>query len=555
MASDSQNLVTRFSSISAQPGARQLRLLLGLAASIALGLSLVQWATSPDFTPLYGELSPAASAEIIRSLETSGVPYTVNGSAGIVSVPTDKVRQLRLQLAAEGLPKSNGSGFDMLYDEPRMGVSSFMEKARYDRALEEELAKSVASLDSVRSAVVHLALPKQSAFVRKKNKPAASVLVNLYAGRQLTERQMAGVVHMIAYSVPGLEAEQVSVVDNRGNLLSSQAGDNDAEYIRENLRYSRQLEQGYVDRIDEILTPMMGAGAMRAQVVASIDFTVTEQTLENFGPESRIRSEQVSEEINNSADFIGGVPGTLSNQPPAQAVIARQGDAGFTGDAGLPDATLVPPARSSKQEVRNYEMDKTISHIRETPGTLQKLSVAVVVDYQEALNADGDAERQPLSEERMAEITGLVRQAVGFDEARGDTLEVVNTSFVVVPLDETVLESSLLDQEWFWRTIKYTLGSLATLLVIFTVVRPLMQASAHAPAAARQSLGGPAGGGDQGAAPPGGLAIGDDRVTLGNQYQLGAPGYQQQLTMARSMVEGEPERAAHVVKNWMTEDG
>jgi flagellar M-ring protein FliF len=550
MALDSQNLVTRFSSLSAQPGARQLRLLLGLAASIALGLSLVQWASSPDFTPLYGELSPSASAEIISSLEASGVRYTVNGPAGIVSVPTNKVSQLRLQLAAEGLPKSDGAGFDMLYEEPRMGVSSFMEKARYDHALEEELAKSVTSLDSVRSAVVHLALPKQSAFVRKKNNPAASVLVNLYAGRKLTERQLAGVVHMIAYSVPGLEAEQVSVVDNRGNLLSSQTGDGDAEYIRENLRYSQQLEQSYVDRIDEILTPVMGVNAMRAQVVAIIDFTSTEQTLENYGPETRIRSEQLSEEINNNRDIMGGVPGTLSNQPPAEAVIAREGDAGETDED-----PLVPPARSTKQEVRNYELDKTISHIRQTPGTLLKLSVAVVVDYQEAVNADGVSERQPLSEERMAEITGLVRQAVGFDEARGDTLEVVNTSFVVVPIDETVLESSLVDQEWFWRSIKYALGSLATLLVIFTVVRPLMQASSHSPPVGRASLGGPAGGGDYTAASPAGMAIGDDRVTLGNQHQLGAPAYQQQLTMARSMVEGEPERAAHVVKNWMTDDG
>jgi flagellar M-ring protein FliF len=545
MASDSQNLVTRFSSISAQPGARQLRLLLGLAASIALGLSLVQWATSPDFTPLYGELSPASSAEIIGALESSGVSYTVNG-AGIVSVPTNKVSQLRLQLAAEGLPKSDGSGFDMLYDEPRMGVSSFMEKARYDHALEEELAKSVTSLDSVRSAVVHLALPKQSAFVRKKNKPAASVLVNLYAGRKLTERQLAGVVHMIAYSVPGLEADQVSVVDNRGNLLSSQAGDDEAEYIRENLRYSQQLEQSYVDRIDEILAPVMGVGAMRSQVVASIDFTVTEQTLENYGPEVRIRSEQLSEEINNRTDITGGVPGTLSNQPPAQATIAGAGAAG-------PDP--VPPVRSSTQEVRNYELDKTISHIRETPGTLKKLSVAVVVDYQEVLNASGVLERQPLSAERMAVITGLVKQAVGFDQGRGDTLEVMNTSFVVVPIDETVLESSIVDQEWFWRSIKYALGSLATLLVIFTVVRPLMQASSHSPPAGRPSLGGSADGGDYASASPAAMSIGDDRVTLGNQHQLGAPAYQQQLTMARSMVEGEPERAAHVVKNWMTEDG
>jgi len=222
MATDSSSLLSRFNALSRKPATRQLRLLLGLAASIAIGISLFQWMMTPDYAPLYGELSPSASGDIIRSLDGSGTPYRVGAANGIISVPADKVRELRLKLASEGLPQNDGTGYDMLFQEQEMGVSSFVQKARFDRALESELAASIASLDSVKMARVHLALPKQSAFVRKKDKPAASVLVGLYAGRQLTDRQLAGVIHLVAFSVPGLDAEQVSVVDNNGKLLSSQ---------------------------------------------------------------------------------------------------------------------------------------------------------------------------------------------------------------------------------------------------------------------------------------------------------------------------------------------
>ncbi|MCL4104524.1 UNVERIFIED_CONTAM: hypothetical protein GTU68_047486 [Idotea baltica] len=544
MTTDSPNLLSRFNTLSRQPVARQLRLLIGVAASIAIGISLVQWVVKPDFAPLYGELSAAASGDIIRSLETSGVQYQVNNSSGIISVPADKVREMRLKLASEGLPQNETIGFDMLFKEQEMGISSFVQKARFDRALERELAASIASLDSVKVARVHLALPKQSAFVRKKSEPAASVLVGLYAGRELTERQLAGVVHLVAFSVPGLNAEQVSVVDNNGKLLSSQNSSEGISLTGEQFRFTEQLERRYADRITEILTPILGHGAVRAQVTAEVDFVMTEKTSEFYAPETNIRSEELVEEI-TAAGAAGGIPGTLSNQPPEQAEAAVPGE--------NPE-TLPPPTRSSKREVRNYELGKTISHVRETPGTVNKLSVAVVLDYQELVNEEGVAERQPLPEARLAEITALIREAVGFDEARGDKINVVNASFVVLPELEAMPEIPLMEKDWFWRIIKFTLAGGGFLLLIFTVLRPLMQASTGA-GASPNLLGTEAG-------MPGldaeNMAMGEDRVTLGQQ-SLGLPGappaYQQQLSMARSMVEGEPERVAHVVKNWVAVDG
>ncbi len=549
MALDSQNLLNRFSSISSQPAVKQLRLLLGLAASIALGIGLVQWALTPDFTPLYGELSPASSAEVIQSLDANSIRYEVNNRTGLISVPRDQVRKTRLKLAGEGLPQGQSTGFDILNQEYSMGVSSFMEKARFDRALEQELSSSIASLDNVRAARVHLALPKQSAFVRKKNKPAASVLVSLYAGRELTENQLAGVVHLVAFSVPGLEAEQVSVVDNKGKLLSSQNNGDEFAATQDNFRYSQQLEQSYVDRITEILTPILGVGAVQAQVAADIDFTVIERTSERYDPETSIRSEQLVEEL--TADrSASGIPGTLSNQPPEEVTVSATPD--------LEEDVQALPTRSSKREIRNFEVDKIISHIRETPGTLKKLSVAVVVDYREALNEEGVTERMPLAEAELAEITTLVREAVGFNEARGDTVNVVNASFIAPPELEPMPAASLMEQEWVWRAGKFVLAGIAVFLTIFTVVRPLMQASAT-PAAGTRALAGPGAMNEAGMASADVMAMGDDQVTLGHQQQMGlpagAPVYQQQLSMARSMVEGEPERVASVVKNWVASDG
>ena len=547
MALNTSTLLSRFNSLSSQPVTRQLGLLLGLAASIALGIGLVQWSMAPDYVALFGEMTPSSTNEVVRSLEENGTRYKVDHRTGLVSVPAEKLHEIRLKLASDGLPKSDGSGFDMLYKEQKIGVSGFIEKARYDRALEQELARSIASLDSVRSARIHLALPKQSAFVRKRDKPAASVLLSLYPGRELTERQLAGVVHLVASSVPGLEAEQVSVVDNQGKLLSAQGRDEGFAQTSEQFRFTQQLEQSYVDRITEILSPILGVGAVRAQVVADVDFTRGEKTSESYAPETSVRSEQLIEE-NSRGEFAGGVPGTLANQPPEETRITA-----------VPEETedQLSNGRFSKRQVRNYEIDKTISHIREVPGALQKLSVAVVVDYQDTVNGDGNVERAAIAEARLAEITALVKDAIGFSAERGDSVNVMNAMFVVPPELEQLPEPSLMEQEWIWRAAKFLLAGIAIFLIIFIVLRPLMQASAAPPPGT--ALAAPAQGGAGAAyATQGGMALSEDQVTLGGQPQLGLPGapsYQNQLQMARSMAEGEPQRVAHVVKNWVSADG
>ncbi|MEP3855469.1 MAG: flagellar basal-body MS-ring/collar protein FliF [Porticoccus sp.] len=549
MALNTSTLLSRFNSLSSQPVTRQLGLLLGLAASIALGIGLVQWSMAPDYVALFGEMTPSSTNEVVRSLEENGTPYKVDHRTGLVSVPAEKLHEIRLKLASDGLPKSDGSGFDMLYKEQKIGVSGFIEKARYDRALEQELARSIASLDSVRSARIHLALPKQSAFVRKRDKPAASVLLSLYPGRELTERQLAGVVHLVASSVPGLEAEQVSVVDNQGKLLSAQGREEGFAQTSEQFRFTQQLEQSYVDRITEILSPILGVGAVRAQVVADVDFTRVEKTSESYAPETSVRSEQLIEE-NSRGEFAGGVPGTLANQPPEETRITA-----------VPEETedQLSSGRFSKRQVRNYEIDKTISHIREVPGTLQKLSVAVVVDYQDTVNGDGNVERAAIAEARLAEITALVKDAIGFSAERGDSVNVMNAMFVVPPELEQLSEPSLMEQEWIWRAAKFLLAGIAIFLIIFTVLRPLMQASAAPPPGTALAATAQGGAGTAYAtASQGGMALSEDHVTLGGQSQLGLPGassYQNQLQMARSMAEGEPQRVAHVVKNWVSADG
>lgn len=549
MALNYAGLFKRFNSLSTQPVTRQLGLLVGLAASIALGIALVQWSVSPDYVPVFADLSPAETSDVVRSLEEHGVRYKLDHRSGLVSVPADQVHQTRLKLASDGLPKSDGSGFDMLYKEQEMGVSSFIEKARYDRALEQELSRSIASMDSVRSARVHLAVPKPSAFVRKRDKPAASVLLSLYPGRELTDRQLAGVVHLVSSSVSGLEADQVSVVDNQGKLLSSQGRDDGFAQTSEQFKFTRQLEQSYVERITEILTPILGVGSVRAQVAADVDFTMVEKTSENYAPEARVRSEQLMEET-SGGESSGGVPGSLATQPPVETQVSN---------TPVEEEERSSSTRSSSKQIRNYELDKTISHIREVPGTLRKLSVAVVVDYQDMVNDKGEIERSALGEERLAELTGLVKDTIGFDEERGDSVNVINASFVPAPALEPLPEPSILEQEWVWRIAKYVLSGLALVLVVMTVLRPLMQASALPPAAPA-ALGGPQGGtAMSNLAGANEMGLPEDQVTLGGQPQLGPPGgmnsYQQQLQMARSMVEGEPQRVAHVVKNWVSADG
>ena len=547
-------LVERFTDYSRQPAARQIALLVGLAASIALGIGLVQWAMTPNYKPLFGSLSGEDTNQVITALEANGIEYRMDNRSGTLAVASDQVHRARLLLASEGFPREDGLGFETLYQEQEIGVSSFMEQARYHRSLEQELSRTMTAMQGVRAARVHVAVSKQSAFLRQREQPAASVMLQLTPGRTLSARQLAGVIHLVASSVPNLQAEQVSVVDQQGRLLSGQGEQDGLGYTKEQYRLSQQLEQRYAQRIVGILEPILGPGNVRAEVTADIDFTRIERTSEQYAPETVIRSEQTTEETSDSR-FAGGVPGTLANQPPAPPEVAQQ-PAGEEAEA----ADDQRPARVSRRATRNYEMDKTISHIRETPGGLSRLSVAVVVDYIEGVADDGAAAPVPLPPERIDEINALVREAVGFNAERGDTLSVINASFIDPPAMETPEPPSILEQDWIWRTGKGVLVALVLGALVFFVLRPLIAFSTGTASGqsdlrditqGQRALGNDGGNDADGA---GGLL--DDQVTLASQQQYALPGgYQQQLQMARNLATGEPQRAAQVVKGWVADDG
>lgn len=535
-------ILDRVSGFAAQPVARQLSLLVGFAASIALAVGLVNWASSPSYQSVYGPMSPADNAEAIALLQSNGIQYRMEQGTGLLEVPYDDVFQARMVLASEGFPKDgSGIGFESLYLEQEMGLSSFMEEARYHRAVEAELVRTITALDSVTAARVHLAISRQTAFLRRGNEPSASVMLNLRGGGRLNDRQLSGIIHLVAASIPNLDASRVSVVDSAGKLLSSQGQDSDFGYTAEQFRLAEQFENSLNERIVGILEPILGVGAVKAQVTADMDFTRTESTNEIFDPNVALRSEQTSEDISNNM-LAAGPPGGLVPNPPQPAPQPN-------ADQQVADNG---PERESRQETRNYEVNKTIQYVRSVPGAVDKLSVAVVLDYR----IDENGESVPLDPALLDQVNALVREAVGFDDARGDTVQVINSPFIVPAPLEPLPEPGLLEQPWVWELGKGLLAALGVLALILTVLRPMVKYStSYAPPALAGASANPA------LAAPGG-AEGDDQAaaTLAlppTELPLSPPkpNYQQSLAMARNSASEEPVRAAYVVKNWIAADG
>ena len=539
-------ILDRVSGFAAQPVARQLSLLVGFAASIALAVGLVNWASSPSYQSVYGPMSPADNAEAIALLQSSGIQYRMEQGTGLLEVPYDDVFQARMVLASEGFPKDgSGIGFESLYLEQEMGLSSFMEEARYHRAVEAELVRTITALDSVTAARIHLAISRQTAFLRRGNEPSASVMLNLRGGVRLNDRQLSGIIHLVASSIPNLDASRVSVVDSAGKLLSSQGQDSDFGYTAEQFRLAEQFENSLNDRIVGILEPILGIGAVKAQVTADMDFTRTESTNEIFDPNVALRSEQTSEDISNNT-LVAGPPGGLVPNPPQPAQQPNAQDP--NADPQVADNA---PDRESRQETRNYEVNKTIQYVRSVPGAVDKLSVAVVVDYR----IDENGESVALDAALLEQVNALVREAVGFDGARGDTVQVINSPFVMPEPMEPLPEPGLLEQAWVWELGKGLLAALGVLALILTVLRPMVKYStsyappALAAASANPALAGPEGaqGATQGAA----LALPPTELPSAAPK----PNYQQSLAMARNSASEEPVRAAYVVKNWIAADG
>ena len=552
-----ESVMTQMQVLGYLPWLRQLGVLVGLAASVAIGVAVVLWSQTPSYRVLYGSLADKDQARIVEELQKLNIAYKIDTASGALMIPEKDVHNARLKLAAQGLPKGANAGFENMDEKNGFGSSQFMENARYQHALEGELARSIMTLNHVQTARVHLALPRQSAFVRNRQQPSASVVVNLYQGRNLDEGQIAAVVHLVASSVPNLDTSRVTVVDQKGRLLTAQGDTQEFDLTAGKFDYTRRLEESYTRRIENLLTPIIGPGGVRAQVTADVDFTVMEQTQESFKPDpAALRSEQMAEDRTLPGAGVGGIPGALSNQPPgavsvpettaASAKPAAQKDGAAPAETAKPaeknaaELGAATAANTSRRATRNYELDKTISHTRAAPGKLRRVSVAVLVDNRQVLNDDGEVEREPLKAEEITMLTGLIKEAIGFSSERGDTVQVINKPFTTPPEPEELPEIPLLEKPWIWDVGKQLAAGVVVLLLIFFVLRPMLRGLASQPIPPPASAGYPAGGftaaGHQALPPP------------------GAGGYDASLSTAKSIAAQDPKRVAQVVKNWVASD-
>jgi flagellar M-ring protein FliF len=521
-------------------GLKPAMLLVGLAAAIALGVGVVLWSKEPNYQLLMTKVGNDEISQITQTLDSTGIPYTTDMGSGSVSVPADRLNEARLKLAGAGLPASGG--FASLTKDSGFGTSQVMETARYQYALEIELAKTIANLQPVEAARVHLAIPEQSAFIRDKRVASASVFVQLRNGRRLDPEQVNSIINLVASSIPGMDAKHVTVIDQQGRLLSSPEGDDDFAMRDRQYEFAHRLEDMYTQRIEQLLMPLVGMGNIRAQVVADVDLSVTEETREQYNPQSQVvRSEQTSEEVNrNGATGPQGVPGALTNQPPAGGTAAAPNVA--TNVTATQDApgTATDTANTNKQATRNYEIDRTLAYTKQLPGHLKRLSVAVLVDNPHTTDADGKVTEATFTPEQIDSMTKLVRDAVGFDEKRGDSVNVVNSSFRAVTAEKPgdLFSTPIWERPWVRDLTKLLSGLIVLLVLIQSVIKPLIRNLTT------QSR-------PQQLPSPQQQQIIEQQAASGGQQPKG---YEQQLADARAVVNQDPARVAQVVKTWVSDN-
>ncbi|WP_438859991.1 flagellar basal-body MS-ring/collar protein FliF [Achromobacter spanius] len=523
-------------------------ILLGAAAAvIALIVATVMWSSEPQYKVLFSNLDDRDGGAIVTALGSMNVPHRYNENGTALLVPADRVYDARLQLASQGLPRGGSVGFELM-DNARFGASQFSEQINYQRGLEGELARSIEAMNTVQHARVHLAMPRQSLFVRERQAPTASVLLNVYPGRSLSDAQVSAISWLVASSVPELTAESVSIVDQNGRLLSAPLGEGrgmDADQMR----FVREVEQRTVERILTILNPLVGPGNVHAQASADVDFARREETSEVYRPnqepgQAAVRSQQTSDSTQRGVNPAQGVPGALSNQAPpnAQAPLANP-----------PAQPPQPPANAQQQQQQqqtgtqaatanlnerrdattNYEVDRTISHIKQPVGNVKRLSVAVVVNYVR----DKDGEPQALPPEELNKLTNLVREAMGYSETRGDSLNLVNSQFndgppplpmwrdpEMIALFKTILAwlVGLVLALWLYRKVRRSVTE-----YLYPPVDPEM-AEAERQEAAREA----------------------QDVARAKEVNR----YEDNLERARTMANKDPRAVAMVLRTWMSKD-
>lgn len=515
-----------------------------IALAIALIVGVLLWNKQPEYAVLFSNLEEKDGGQIIAALQQQNIPYRMSPTGNAILVPQTQVHETRLKLAASGLPKGGLAGFELM-DGQKLGISQFNEQVNYQRALEGELSRTVQSIAAVAGARVHLAMPKQTAFLRDDQKPTASVMVNLRPGRTLDTNQVAGIVHLVSSSVPRMTAAGVSIVNQDGELLTQQADPlRKAGMDPTQLDYVRELEAGFIRRIENILVPMLGKDNFRAQVAADVDFNQVEQTAETYkpnpSPDQAIRSQQTNEQL-NPAPGPQGVPGALTNQPPTPATAPITTPPVPPGQG----ATGQSATSSTRSAVLNYELDRTIQHVKQSIGQLKRLSVAVVVNYRSATAPDGQTQSLPPTEEELARITNLVREAVGYSANRGDTINVASSGFAGVtterapPLWKDPEVLALGKEAASWLVVM-----LVILFVYLAVIRPLVRTVVPPKEKSAEEAAGAGAEGEEG-------EEGDEGVEVSLSDAAQEESFEARLERARAMARNDPKMLANLIKEWM----
>ena len=525
---------------------RQIGIMIGLAASVALGFGVVLWSQEPTYRPLQANVSNADASQIVDILSQQEIKFKVDTNNGVIMVESDRIHDARLELARAGYSLGDTNGYELLDKQQQFGTSQFMEKARYHRSLEGELSKTIASMSAIRGARVHLAIPKPAVFIDQQRNPSASVMVELYPGRKLEPNQVVAIQQLVSSSIPEMQAKHVSVVDNKGMLLSDDQENEDFVRAARQLDYTMSLEKKIQQRLDDILLPIVGNENFRAQVSADVDFTVVEQAEERFNPDvNALRSERIVEENMMQGSGAMGVPGALANTPPGGGVAPEQA----TNDAV--EGGTAKAINERKQAAKNFELDRTVSHTRHQVGRLERLTVAVVIDDRRVITGTGEEQTvtyEPIPEAELARITALVRDAVGYDASRGDSVNVMNQPFVRLEDDLVEIpEVPLWEQQGVRDFAIRALGILLVFILVFGFLKPLLSRLASV-AEGENSFELPD---EMELAPEPEL----DEITLTGGPESLLPGpdqsYESQLNAIKGMVADDPRRVAQVVKSWL----
>jgi len=523
------------------PGIRQGGMLLALAGAVAIGLAVFFWSQKPAMAPLFSGLADKDAAAVVEALHANNIEYQIDPATGAINVPEGRVREARMSLAQKGLPGGSQGGIEMIEKDQGFGTSQFVEGARYQHALETEIARTIGDLKPVKEARVHLALPKPSPFTKSHDAASASVMLQLYPGREIEQNQIGAIVHLVASSIPDLSPNRVTVVDQNGRLLTQNDPDSEEARSAQQFEQRRRMESTLVQRIRDLLEPMTGPGRVSAQVAVDMDFSETEEAKESFSPDQgKVRNEQTSESTAATAQAgASGIPGATSNTPPTAG--------------GTPPTTATnsaTPSSSSKSATRSFDYDRTLSHTRQPGGRVRRITAAVLVDnIPVAVVGDATKDKdtkkdtasgKPLDESQLKQVDALVRQAIGFDDKRGDSVSVMNASFV---RNDTQIDDPGVP---FWKQpmmhdiSRLGIGTLIVLVLIFGVLRPTLRNLT----ATRIVALGP----DEIPSLPGAVVNPQPQVSSAHAN------YEEKLRVAKTTVTQDPKKVAQIVKNWVNDD-